>query len=486
MTTQEKTRLVALYGRQSKDEPDGIQRQIKRCTALIQARGWTLVDTYLDDDTTASKTRGAKTAWARMLADAAADRIDTVVSVDLDRLLRSTRDLNTLIDHGLMAVTVDGEIDLASADGEFRATMLAGIARFEVRRKGERQKRGNEQRAKKGIPLYRGRRFGYLGKDAATGRAANVELDPVEAELIREAARRVLAGGSAPGAGEGLAAVARQWREDGVPTVYEGRWAPAAVRNILTNPYLAGIASYNGEPVGVPGVQEPIFDVDTHRALVSLFDRRVAGPRKQGAPVRTLLSNIATCGKCGAHVIGIRDGRGNPLYRCSNTAHLARQREPIDALVRAVVVHLLQRPDAAELVRDKQRMERMAALRSRAKSLTDKLDEIADMFAEDELTREQASRLTASTRDKLKAIKEQMSGLVGGNVLAGIAGAPDAADQWDVMANDRQRAIIAELFTVTINGLPKGQSPKKFDETTILIEPTDRVRDMTKHPVSGA
>lgn len=480
MTIQTAERLVALYGRQSKDDPDGIERQIKRGTALVRQRGWRLVDTYLDDDVSATKQRGKGTAWSRMLSDAQAGRVNTVVAVDLDRLLRSTRDLNTLIDHGLMAVTVDGEIDLASADGEFRATMLAGIARFEVRRKGERQRRGNEQRATKGEPLYRGRRFGYLGTDVATGRPANIEPDPVEAELIRDAAKRILAGGSEPRKGEGLAAVARQWREAGVTTVFGGRWAPAAVRNILTNPYLAGVASYKGEPVGVPGAQTSILDMDTHRALVALFDRRVAGPRR-GAPVRTLLSNIATCGKCGAHVIGIHDGKGNPLYRCSDTPHLARQREPIDALVRAVVVHLLERPDAAELVRDDEdRMERLAALRAQAGELGRQLDEIADMFTEGEWTRQQAARATASVKAKLEANDAAQVGLVGTNALAGIAGAPDAADQWDVMAPDRQRTIIAELFEVTINGLPKGQSPKKFDETTIRIEPTARVRDVMK------
>lgn len=72
---------------------------------------------------------------------AASDQLDVVIGVDLDRVVRSTRDLNTLIDHGLALVTLDGEIDLTTADGEFRASMLAAIARFEVRRNGERQTR---------------------------------------------------------------------------------------------------------------------------------------------------------------------------------------------------------------------------------------------------------------------------------------------------------------------------------------------------------
>src|SRR5690606_20716803 len=75
---------------------------------------------------------------------------DVIVSVDLDRLLRSTKDLNTLIDLGAQVVTVDGEIDLTSADGGFRATMIAGIGRFETRRASERQKRHKAAKAARG------------------------------------------------------------------------------------------------------------------------------------------------------------------------------------------------------------------------------------------------------------------------------------------------------------------------------------------------
>lgn len=138
-------RIAALYLRQSKGDDEGIDRQRERTTALASARGWDVAEIYVDNDVSESKSRSTANAWGRMLQ--AADRIDVVVAVDLDRIARSTRDLNTLIDHGLALVTVDGEIDLSTADGEFRATMLASIARFEVRRKGERQRRASDQHA---------------------------------------------------------------------------------------------------------------------------------------------------------------------------------------------------------------------------------------------------------------------------------------------------------------------------------------------------
>jgi site-specific DNA recombinase len=462
MTVQTPTRRAAIYGRQSKADPNGITRQLKLTKALIRARGWTLVETYVDDDVSASKARGKGTAWARMLADRAAGLIDVVVAVDLDRLLRTTKDLNTLIDAGLMAVTVDGELDLSTADGEFRATMLAGIARFEVRRKGERQKRGNEQRATTGEPVYRARRFGYLGSDKATGRPANVVAHPQEAQLIREAAATILAGGS-------LGTVTRTWQEVAT-TVYGGRWSRSAVKNILSNPYLAGIAYYKGEPVNKPGKWEAILDVDTHKALVTLFDRRVTGSR-QGAPVRALLTNIARCGKCGSFVHGIRDGQGNPKYRCSAVAHVVRAREPIDKLVRGAVIALLERPDAARLVRDESRMERLAAVRAQSGVVRARLDNIALMMGAGEFTREQAATASAAARAELAELDAEHDTLTRGSVLAGLAGAPDAAARWDGLDIDRQRDIISALFDVTINGWVPGTSTKVFDPASVILTP---------------
>ncbi|HEU0205776.1 MAG TPA: recombinase family protein, partial [Pseudolysinimonas sp.] len=72
---------AAIYLRQSEDVSEGISRQRDRCTALVEARGWTLGLEYADNDTSASKSRGPGTAWARMMTAARAGRIDVVVAV---------------------------------------------------------------------------------------------------------------------------------------------------------------------------------------------------------------------------------------------------------------------------------------------------------------------------------------------------------------------------------------------------------------------
>ncbi|WGH84785.1 recombinase family protein [Auritidibacter ignavus] len=161
------TSRVAAYMRISQDRTgDGwaIDTQLRKISDLATLRGWRVVAEYEDSSVSASKPRGAGTDWARMLKDANAGQFDIVVAVDIDRLLRSTKDLNTLIDHGLQVVTVDGEIDLATADGEFRATMLAGTR---ASRPGARRS-GRSARTNAVVP--RGCRCSRAGRRSATRR----------------------------------------------------------------------------------------------------------------------------------------------------------------------------------------------------------------------------------------------------------------------------------------------------------------------------
>ena len=66
---------VAAYVRISKDaegERWGVETQRKLIAERAEREGWQVHDWYEDNDTSASKRRGAKTRWAAMLRDAEA------------------------------------------------------------------------------------------------------------------------------------------------------------------------------------------------------------------------------------------------------------------------------------------------------------------------------------------------------------------------------------------------------------------------------
>lgn len=290
---------AAIYVRQSVDHAEGIARSIKRCEALVKARGWTLVETFEDNAVSASKSR-AKSRWADLLAGAKAGRYTVVVGVDMDRLVRSVQDLGALIDSGAKVLTVDGEIDLTTADGEFRATMLAGIARFEVRRKAERQVRANADRVtRRGLPVPGKRRFGF--------EPGNLEERTEEADKVRWAYAEVLAGASIFGIAKVI----------GKP--------PVRIREILTNPSYAGYVVYGSDRYeAAPEVARIVKrdDFEKVQAILSAPDRKVS----PGNQIRFLASGIARCAVCDARMV-----KQGPNYLCkANLSHPSIKQTMLD------------------------------------------------------------------------------------------------------------------------------------------------------------
>lgn len=311
---------AVIYSRQSKEHTEGVARQLERSGKLAAARGYTVVREYAENGTSATKQRGKNSAWAKMLADLAAGVADVVVAVDLDRLLRSQRDLIALLETGAKVVTVDGEIDLTTADGEFRATLLAALARFEVQRKGERQKRANESRASKGHPNPGRRRYGYE-TDGITPR------EP-EAGIVRQLFKRIADGGTLYGSVQWLLAEA----VDPAPGKV---WSTRRLRDMLQNPFYVGDAVHKGvrtpSPTIRPLVDREIFD--EVQAIITDPTRRTS----PGPVPRHLLSGIAQCNICGSRLFFQTGG-----YRClASTAHPNMRKDRLEPLIRAEIARAL-------------------------------------------------------------------------------------------------------------------------------------------------
>jgi DNA invertase Pin-like site-specific DNA recombinase len=440
---------AATYLRQSVDHAEGIERQRERTAALIRARGWELAAEYVDNDTSASKARGDDTGWAAMLASEA----DVVVAVDLDRLLRDVRDLSTLIDTGKKVVTVDGEIDLSTADGEFRATMLAGIARFEVRRKSERQRRANEARASRGEWVGGRRPFGFED-DGHTVRAD-------EAQAIRDGFRDYLGGGN-------LSAIARDWASRGFTTGQGGEWERTAVRVVLTNPRYAGRVRHRGQVVQKDGrpvaaVWPALVDADTFDAVQALL----GGTRGRVTSARSLLTGVATCGVagCGATIhAGGNARRGVRGYRCSGSlGHFARTADPVDDYVDTIVARRLMRPDAAELVIA---AEASPEAREKADALRVRRDVTLGLAAaEGTMTPAQIKVATDHIEAQLAELDAQLADAGRARVLGDLIG---NGDGYLALPTARRRQVIDLLMEVRI--LPPGRGTRTFRPESVQIE----------------
>lgn len=424
------SKRAALYLRQSKSDDEGIERQTERTSALATARGWTVAATFIDNDVSASKPRGPATAWGRMLA--AADDLDVVIGVDLDRVVRSTRDLNTLIDHGLALVTLNGEIDLTTADGEFRASMLAAIARFEVRRKGERQTRANAQRAAKGgVP--KGTRL--------TGYTTDGEVVHDEAETVRA----LFEGFST---GLTLRTLSRDYD-----------LTPSTVRTILMNPRYAGRRVYKGEVVGV-GEWEAIVPGE-------LFDsvaRRLADPARKtnrtGSTARKHLgTSLFRCGECADHPT-LRTAGSGGRYACIQ-CHLVRTMAPVDDFVLRLAEARLTQPDALAALTPNVDTD---PLRDEHAALTERKATLAGLVADGTMTRDDVREAVERLNARLAEIDRALDSA--GSPVALLTEEEQRAGL-TALDLDRQRALIDTLMTVDLLRAPRGR--RGFDPASVVV-----------------
>jgi site-specific DNA recombinase len=180
-------------------------RQQERCRAFALAKGWEPIATFSDVDS-AYRSPGQKAppkreAFERALTAIETGEIEGLVFFKLDRLCRDHGDfervLATCERHGAVLASVMEPIDTSTPAGEMSARMLVGFARLESQTIGLRVAAQREQTASRGLPSPGGwRPFGYRYVPRTDQAPARYEVAPEEAEVIVEAARRVLAGES--------------------------------------------------------------------------------------------------------------------------------------------------------------------------------------------------------------------------------------------------------------------------------------------------
>jgi DNA invertase Pin-like site-specific DNA recombinase len=207
---------------------------------------------------------------------------DTLTVWKLDRLGRSVAEVLAVIkDLERRRITfrcLTQPIDTSSPSGKLFLTLLAAFAEFEREMILERTAAGRARRKAEGLPHGRPRMFGTVGMGPT---AVDADQAGREAELVHEAAKRVLDG-------EPMSRIVEDWNTRGISPMKGKQWRVTSLRRVLKNPQ----------------VQE-IVGVDAFRDLARIFDNRENQRQKLGAPAEWLLSGILVCG---------RDGCGQPMY----------------------------------------------------------------------------------------------------------------------------------------------------------------------------
>lgn len=469
-----------IYTRISRDTEGaglGVERQEKDCRELADQLGLRVIAVYRDNDVSAYSGKVRK-GYRRMLDDLAR-RPRTVLVWHTDRLHRSPVELETWIalaePHGIAVHTVQaGPLDLATPAGRMVARQLGAVARYESEHKSERIRRKMDQKAEDGEWLGGTTPFGWR-RIPTDGR--QLELVPAEAELITAGVRALLSGVS-------LRTVVRDWNASGVPPRKAPAWTRRSVRQIVRRWRNAAVHEHRSEVGGkakwpaIPGVS-----VDDVRAVRAVLDDRAEG-RGYGNRSAWLLSGIATC-PCGQPVKAMTVGAGRrKSYRCTagGTGHVARAVDPVDALVAGGVIDgeevsgfiplLLARPDVvAAFAATAAGSVDTSALRVERDRGRVRLEEIAAMYADEDITRAEYTAMRRRVAERVERIDAELAAATRTSPIAALATNTDPVAAWHAADIDVKRTIIRELVTITL--LPVGPGRRRFDPATVRIKPRE-------------
>jgi site-specific DNA recombinase len=478
---------VGVYLRQSLDKDAdtpakaraAVRRQSEQCDQTIGFKskiaasegkpGWFRADTYEDNSKSAAKA-GRRDEFARMLADVRAGRLDVVMAKHVDRLTRNLKDLITLTEacqeHGVLIVTVEGDMDLNSPMGRMIVTILAAVARAEIERKAERQLAANAQRVADGMPSKSaGKRLGYSPDDFTVIRR--------EAVSVRKAYDLLVKGSS-------LVVIAAYLNERGHLTSQENPWTPDSVRDLLLNPLYGGRLAHRGEIAGPSAVPAIVKEETWDAAHAILMDAaRLAGKYHGGRRPKFLLSALATCGVCGrtlcAGSMKPRNGDRIRIYLCASRKHIGQQITRLDEYVLGELAQRLAAPDAMDLLADER--PDTAPLRHEAAILRARLDELAAEWADPSTTmnRRQFGLANSKITTRLEEISAQMTASEHAAVLDGVIKPGDPGAVLAVLRGmdvARQQAILAAVAEVTVH--PAGSGNKIRYQAGDTVEMTFR------------
>lgn len=426
--------------------------QERICRELAERSGWEIVEghghphptgVYTDHNRSAWQRNRKRPAWEQMLADVEAGHINGIIVYHGDRLVRRGTDLARLLNlaesKGVRLASPSGTRDLDTE--RFELWIRAAVAEEESQRTSERRKAQYERmrregRVRPGGPG--GRSFGFEGD--------NLTARPDELELVREAARRILAA-------ETPYSVCRDWNARGLTATTGKPWRTGNLVPMLRLERYAGLMPDGESTAAWPAA----LDRETWERLRLVLDGRAAAFPGHTNARRWMLSGIALCGACDQPLTArwarrnvAREVEAAAVYGCVNPGcrAVSRSAPHLDAYVASRVIARLAnplspagRPPAADHAAE-------WAILQRERDDTDA--QVADYKASAGRVRSLMARLDAIDA-RMAELRDRDAGDSRARLLERYAGW--TREQWeddDLTPLSVRRALVAACFRVVV------------------------------------
>lgn len=497
---------VGIYARQSVQQDQGLAQQIADCEEEAQRRGWTVIDTYADNKTSATKARGSGTAWARMLADIDSGRIDTILSVHAARLLRRMVDVVEVSapTRSVRVVTIRDSIDTATAPGRIMLAVLIAMAEEEIAEKEQRADPYRAARREAGHPVaglvpygYRwvpdihrdenGTRYAVVAEEAAVLRFMSRRL-LTEKDSLAQIVRALNEGTATDEHGDLLPPSSRHPRprkdKESGDLIYSP-WITTTVRRLLISPFQAALLPPpmpEGEPYRAdrftlsqctPGAWEAILTVDQVNAARGRLLDTSRLTHDGDTRAKWLLSGLGRCGKCGGPTRSTQSrttAQSVRAIRC-NAGCFVRPAAPIEEYVERAVIDVLSAPDLLQWADDGG--TDIEALRTRRDALAAQRAEAEGLYRARKLSAATFSAMVDEFDAELAQVDAALGDALRADPLAAFVAGDDVRGLWEAMNMNRRRTVLAALLhAVEVHPVGKGRRIVSVDD----IEPTVTMR----------
>jgi DNA invertase Pin-like site-specific DNA recombinase len=444
----------------------GVARQEQDCRERAEHLRLTVAAAHVFVDNDTSAYSGKRRRGFEAMLDAMKNhQFDVLLCWHTDRLYRSMKDLERLIDIAELArvsirTVQGGELDLSTSAGRMVARILGSVARQESEHMSERRIRANRQKAEAGKWQSANRTFGYTMKGEP--------LEP-EAAAVRKAALDVLGGKSIQG-------VAREWEAAGLVGTRGRPFNAPSVRRLLVNPRYAALKTHQGKVIAA-GNWKPLIDPDTHKGLVAYLSD--PGRVKCTAWERKYIgSGLYRCGVCddGTTMKAAMPGstatrpnnRKTRAYVCRKRAHVLRQGEPLDDYVTGWIIEVLSAPKA-HLLLDNQGVD-LDDLNVRREALVRRKDGVRRAHRAGSLDEAEYLSDLAELAAQIAECDTALADATRTSPAASLVAAGEQIwERWQQMSPTERAQAIDEVATVTI--LPATRKGAGFNPADVDIEP---------------
>ena len=324
----EEKKLCGIYMRVSTEdqarEGFSLSEQKERLEAYCKFNGYRIVEYYTDAGISA-KTGNHRPEYDRMLEDGKQGKINMIIALKLDRITRSTRDWETLMDYlekyNINIAFVNDDINTTTANGKMVSRIMMSVSQNEIERTSERTIIGLEGAIKQGhIPARAPLGYKHIDKKLVP--------DPLTKDIVIRIYNLYF---------EGLTynTIAKLFNKEKV--CGKTNWKDTSILKIITN------VIYKGDYIQGKTTRNPRYFPDVVEPIVSkeLWDScQVQKKKNQRNYMRSqtyIFLQKLKCPKCGRILAGgashkIKADKWYYYYRCEKCRGNIREHEIEDSI----------------------------------------------------------------------------------------------------------------------------------------------------------